>query len=297
MNFTEYAAQIRALGRELSPEALAATRQVIEPLIGNDFLDGVTVTRDIAYGDDARQTLDVFTAQDQQGVKPVLLFVHGGGFIAGEKHSDGSPFYSNIGAWAAKNGFAGVNMTYRLAPDHPWPSGIIDIRGAVEFIQNKGKEMGLDANNIFLMGQSAGGAHAAGYIAHPEIYAGQDCGLKGAILLSAVYDFDAMPTTPMEEAYLGEDDSVYGERSSINGMLKTTLPLLVTMAEYDPPKFQAQTMQLLGEWWHSRKDEEWFPWHIYMLGQNHLSVALFLGLEGDQLAPQLKRFIEENSQG
>lgn len=295
MNFSEYAAKIKAVGREISPDTLKATRAIIEPLIDKSILDGLNITRDLKYGKDERHRLDVFSADKSQQAKPVLLFVHGGGFIAGDKHTEGSPFYSNIGAWAVKNGFTGVNMTYRLAPENPWPAGIEDIRAAVEFIQNNGKDYGLDADRIFLMGQSAGGAHAAGYIAHPEIYNGADHGLAGAILLSGVYDFEAMPTTPMEMAYVGDNELLYEERSSLEGLASADLPLLLTMAEYDPAKFQAQTIQFLSKYWYGCTSEETLPRHIFLLGQNHLSAALYLGLEGDQLAPQLKRFIEEHS--
>jgi acetyl esterase/lipase len=295
MNFLEYAAQIQAIGREINPETLKATRAIIEPLLDKSMLDGLKITRDLKYGNDERHRLDVFTDEGSKGIKPVLLFVHGGGFIAGDKHTEGSPFYSNIGAWAVKNGFTGVNMTYRLAPENPWPAGIEDIRAVVEWIKNKGEDYGLDADRIFLMGQSAGGAHAAGYIAHSEIYGGADHGLAGAILLSGVYDFEAMPTTPMEEAYVGDNELLYEERSSLEGLASTDLPLLLTMAEYDPAKFQAQTIQFLSKHWYGCVSEETLPRHIFLLGQNHLSAALYLGLQDDQLAPQLKRFIEEYS--
>ena len=290
MNFSDYAASIKALGRELSPELLGATRNLVTPLVPANLLDGITVTRDIAYGDHDRHRLDVFSDSGNT-LKPVLLFIHGGGFIAGDKHAQGSPFYSNIAAWAVNNGFAGVNMTYRLAPDHPWPAGIEDIRCAVEFIQTNGEEFGLDASNIFLMGQSAGGAHAAGYLAHREIYGKKNHGLKGAILLSAVYDFVTMPTTPMEQAYLGKDESQYYARSSLDGLLEVDIPLLVTEAEYDPARFQAQALQFLSAWLGKHGE---LPWHVTALGQNHLSVALYLGLPGDQLGPVLKRFINEH---
>jgi len=295
MNFSDFAVQIQAIGREINLDTLKATRDIIEPMIDKSMLDGLNVTRDLKYGENERHCLDVFTAKDSKGVKPVLLFVHGGGFVAGDKHSEGSPFYSNIGAWAANNGFAGVNMTYRLAPDHPWPAGIEDIRAAVEFIQTNGKDYGLDADRIFLMGQSAGGAHSAAYIAHPEVYNNAPHGLAGAILLSGVYDFEAMPTTPKELAYMGEDELLYEKRSALKGMVKAGVPLLVTMAEYDPAQFQAQTIQFLSKWWYSCKGEETLPRHIFLLGQNHLSPALYLGLQDDQLAPQLKRFVEEHS--
>jgi acetyl esterase/lipase len=291
MNFSEYAEQIKALGRELTPDALGGTRAVVEPLIPDDFLNGITVSRDIAYGDHERHRLDVFKEEGDISPQPVLLFVHGGGFIAGDKHADGSAFYSTIGAWAAKNGFAGVNMTYRLAPEYPWPAGSEDIRKAIEFIQSEGNDYGLDANNLFLMGQSAGGAHAAGYLAHPELYNNEAHGVKGAILLSAVYDYVTMPTTPMEQAYLGDDETLYFDRSALQGLLEVDIPLLISTAEYDPPKFQAQALQFLNAW-QGKKGE--MPSYVHMLGQNHLSVALYLGLPEDQLAPQLQRFITEH---
>lgn len=291
MNFSDIAKQLNALGRELSPELLGNTRKILTPLVPADYLDGITVTRDIRYGDDERHRLDIFRPTGATGLQPVLLFVHGGGFIAGDKHGEGSPFYSNIGAWAARNGYAGVNMTYRLAPGSQWPGGIKDIRRAVEFIQAKGRGLGLDADRIFLMGQSAGGAHSAGYLAHPEVYGNAAHGLKGAILLSAVYDFVTMPTTPMERAYLGDDESTYYARSSLDGLLDTDIPLLVSVAEYDPAKFQAQTLQFLNAWLGKHGG---LPWQVTMLGHNHLSPALYVGLEGDQLAPVLKRFIDEH---
>lgn len=294
MNFSEYAKAIQALSREINPDTLLGTREIIAPLISGTMLDGVSVSRDLPYGEDARHCLDVFTPEDSSAARPVLLFVHGGGFVAGDKHSEGSPFYSNIGAWAVNNGFAGVNMTYRLAPDNPWPAGIEDIRAAVEFINAKGKDLGLDASRIFLMGQSAGGAHVAGYIAHPEVYGNDYHGITGAILLSGIYDFDSMPTSEMEAAYLGEDESLYEERSSLSALMETEVPLLVTIAEFDPPKFQAQGLHFLNEWWQHCEVDETLPQFIYLLGQNHLSPALYLGLPDDQLAPQLKRFFEEH---
>jgi len=291
MNFTEYANNIAACGRVITLDAVKGTRVLVEPLIPDDLLDGINVIRDISYGDHERHRLDVFT--DPRGdSKPVLLFVHGGGFIGGDKHGEGSPFYSSIGAWAVNNGFAGVNMTYRLAPDNPWPAGIEDLRAAIEFIQENGDQYGLDASRIFLMGQSAGGAHSAHYIAHPEIYGNKPHGLKGCIMLSGVYDFVTMPSTEKEIAYLGEDETLYHERSSLEGLLDIDIPLLITEAQYDPPEFQAQALQLLNAWLGKHGG---LPWHMTLLGQNHFSVAMFLGLEHDQLGPVLKRFMDEHS--
>jgi triacylglycerol lipase len=50
----------------------------------------------------------------------VLIFVHGGAFVGGNKRTTPtSPFYDNVMLWAVNNGFIGVNATYRLAPQSP----------------------------------------------------------------------------------------------------------------------------------------------------------------------------------
>ena len=80
---------------------------------------GVKIERDVKYGAADRNLLDVFTPATDSSVRPVLIFVHGGAFVGGNKRGPGSPFYDNIMLWAVKNGFVGVNMTYRLAPQSP----------------------------------------------------------------------------------------------------------------------------------------------------------------------------------
>ena len=61
--------------------------------------------------------------QPSAAPRPVLIYVHGGAFTAGNKRAPGSPFYDNIALFAARSGFVGVNITYRLAPQHQWPAG------------------------------------------------------------------------------------------------------------------------------------------------------------------------------
>jgi hypothetical protein len=93
----------------------------------------------------------------------------------------------------------------------------------------------------------------------------------------------------LEQAYLGNDVSVYGERSSLQGLVKSGIPLLMTVAEFDPPMFQQQGLQLLNAW-HARHGQ--IPRFVEAIGQNHLSVALYFGLQGDLVGPQVKSFIE-----
>ncbi len=98
--------------------------------------------------------------------RPVLVFVHGGGFSRGAKHTAGSPFYDNIGLWAVDHGLVGVTINYRLAPQYQWPAGIEDLTSVVSWLKSHVAEYGGDPDKIFLWGHSAGAAHVADYVAH-----------------------------------------------------------------------------------------------------------------------------------
>ncbi|WP_244548952.1 alpha/beta hydrolase [Bradyrhizobium canariense] len=137
--------------------------------------------------------------------RPVLIFVHGGGFIAGNKHAPGSPFYDNVMLWAVKNGFIGVNVTYRLAPQSPWPAGAEDLASAVQWTSDRIGERGGDPARLYLMGHSAGAVHVANYVSHPEFYKVRDGGLAGAIMISGIYDLTETPAGDAEIAYFGSD--------------------------------------------------------------------------------------------
>lgn len=292
MAFAEFSKKIKALGRDVNMSTLAATKDLILPFISEPKQGEVNVVRDISYGEDERHRMDVFTpGSGFEPQRPILIFVHGGGFVGGDKHAEGSPFYSNIGWWAVQNGYNAITMTYRLAPEHQFPSGIEDLHELMRYLRHEGREHGLESESIFLMGQSAGAAHAASYVAHQEIYAPFGHGLKGLILLSGLYNYAGVVAGPMEKAYLGDDESLYESRSSIKGLLASELPMLVTLAEMDPPIFEEHGLQLLTALQEKYKK---LPRFVHALGQNHLSVALYLGLEGDLVGPQILAFIEDN---
>ena len=166
----EIGRRLMALEAAVGPSVLNATRDLLAPLHRRAPYPGVKVARDLSYGPDARNRLDVFAPeQPGGGRRPVLLFVHGGGFTGGDKSQPDSPFYDNIGAWAVENGMVGATMTYRLAPQHQWPAAAEDVARAVAWVGATIADHGGDPARVFLMGHSAGAAHAAGYVAHPRI--------------------------------------------------------------------------------------------------------------------------------
>src|SRR5262249_45988913 len=130
--------------------------------------DGVKVTIDIAYGPDARHRLDVYAPAPQPShatvaLMPVLIFIHGGGFVSGDKIEPNSPYYANIGHHFARRGVLTILATYRLAPLHVWPSGARDVGAVVKWARDNAGRFGGDDSRIVLMGHSAGASHVAAY--------------------------------------------------------------------------------------------------------------------------------------
>ena len=128
----EIAAKLLEMGRVIDPPKTVA---LYAPLQQKEPYPGVKIERDVKYGAAERNLLDIFMPETAASPRPVLIFVHGGAFVGGNKRTTPtSPFYDNIMLWAAKNGFVGVNVTYRLAPQSPWPAGAQDLATAVRWI-------------------------------------------------------------------------------------------------------------------------------------------------------------------
>jgi acetyl esterase/lipase len=233
----DIAKKLAEIGRAIDPPA---TAKLYAPLQQTEPYFGARIERDLKYGPAERNRLDIFMPQATTSGRPVLIFVHGGAFIGGNKRMPGSPFYDNIMLWAVKNGFIGVNMTYRLAPQSPWPAGAEDIASAIQWVSKEIGERGGDPSRIYLMGHSAGAIHVASYVSHPEFYKMKDGGVKGAIMVSGIYDLTAAPLTDPERAYFGSDASRYAVESSLPGLLKTNIPLMAVSSELDPPGFVKQ---------------------------------------------------------
>jgi acetyl esterase/lipase len=225
---------------------LPHTAALYAPLQEKEPYPGVRIERDVKYGAAERNLLDVFMPETASSDRPVLIFVHGGAFVAGNKHNPGSPFYDNIMLWAVKNGFVGVNVTYRLAPQAVWPSAAEDLSAAVQWVADNIAARGGDPARVYLMGHSAGAVHVASYVSHPEFYKVVGGGLAGAIMVSGIYDLTAGTAGDPERAYFGDDPSRYAERSSLRGLLTTKIPLMITTAELDPDGF-AQQFELMKE--------------------------------------------------
>ncbi|MCR5830160.1 MAG: alpha/beta hydrolase [Lachnospiraceae bacterium] len=108
---------------------------------------------DISYGDHPEwNLLDVYRPKSEEGKRlPVIMIVHGGGWLYGDKG-----VYQYYAMSLAQQGFAVVNPSYRLSPEFKYPTQIEDICAVSRWIfENEGK-YGFDTENLFAVGDSAG---------------------------------------------------------------------------------------------------------------------------------------------
>lgn len=111
----------------------------------------------IQYGPDEKwNVLDVYRPKAEEKRLPVIVSVHGGGWVYGDKE-----LYQFYCMSLAGRGFAVVNFTYRLAPEHKYPAQMEDINRVMEWIFQNEVQYGFDTGAVFLVGDSAG-AHLAG---------------------------------------------------------------------------------------------------------------------------------------
>ena len=133
----------------------------------------------VAYGDHPGQVLDVYRPTSTATSAPVLVFVHGGGFLT---RAPGFDAYH--GAPYVERGSVFVSMGYRLVPDLRFPDTVGDIERGLQWLVDHVAERGGDPERIFLSGHSAGAMLAAAIglrETQPDV-------VKGLVLISGMYD-------------------------------------------------------------------------------------------------------------
>lgn len=278
--------ELSRIGREFTPETIEAVRRLFGPLHEANGYRAPRVERDFSYGPDPRHRLDVHAPEQPSELRPALLFVHGGGFVGGDKSDPELPYYDHVGGWAVRNGMVAVTTTYRLAPGHRWPAAAEDISAALAWVRQHIGGFGGDPRRIVLAGHSAGAAHVASFVAgHGG--PGADS-LAGAVLLSGTYDPPTAEQNPMLESYYGGDPARYADQSSLPGLVAWKLPLLLGVAELDLPDFHRQAVVVLDAMLDAHGVH---PAFVTVPDHTHLSSILALGLDDDALGAVLARFV------
>jgi triacylglycerol lipase len=283
--------QIRARGAVLD---LPFTRSLYQPLLAVQRRDGVDVERDLAYGDDARHRLDVYRPRHQgAALLPVLIFMHGGGFVRGDKGER-----ENVGQYFARQGFVVVVPNYRLAPRHTWPAGAEDVVAVYRWTRTQAAHLGADPAGLFLAGESAGAAHVATATLIRRFHPADGLAVAGAVLVSGVYDvhleklarrqFGVATPDPRNEAYFGSDFDRYPDMSTVALIDAPVLPLLITYAELDLLPMQVQA----GELFARLVTAHGFAPRLHVVrGHNHLTQVYAVNTGDESLTAPMLEFL------
>jgi acetyl esterase/lipase len=159
------------------------------------------VGKDIPFGTDPRQKLDVYRPTGGAVKAPVIVFVYGGSWASGRRQD-----YGFVATSLAARGYVTVVPDYRLVPQVRFPAFIQDGAQAVAWVQKNAKSYGADPAQIILIGHSAGAYNIAmlGLDATYLQAAGVPMSsVKAVIGLSGPYDFYPWDT-PVSVAAFGQ---------------------------------------------------------------------------------------------
>ncbi len=152
-----------------------------------DATQAVRVEKDIVYAtaDGVDLGLDLFLPASV-GPHPAIVFVHGGGWTAGDKSS-----WEDEALRFADEGYVGISINYRLAPAYPFPAAVEDTKAAVRWLRTHAADLGIDPARIGAMGSSAGGHLVAmlGVTDGSEGLEGQSGDLSLSSRVQAVVDY------------------------------------------------------------------------------------------------------------
>lgn len=118
-----------------------------------------TQLRDQHYGASHNEVLDLWRHPDlpSDAGAPMVLQIPGGAWVMGSKRGQGYPLMNHL----AERGWICASMSYRLAPRHPWPAHVVDVKLAVAWLKAHAHEIGGDPDFLVVTGGSAGGHLAA----------------------------------------------------------------------------------------------------------------------------------------
>lgn len=156
--------------------------------------DKIETIKNITYGPNERNTLDLYKpTSPSDKPRPVMLQIHGGGWILGYGDRQGLPLRNKL----VEAGWIFVAINYRLSPKHKFPAHLVDCKQALHWIKENIAQYGGDPNFILTTGGSAGGhlcsllaltANSEQALLQPG-FENADTSVQGCISMYGVYDF------------------------------------------------------------------------------------------------------------
>lgn len=173
-----------------------------------EMTEGVSVIKDIPYIEnaDVYRRLDIYAPEGNTKDLPVIIDIHGGGLMYGEKELN-RIYASRL----ASRGYIVIVINYRLCPDVLYPDQVRDVMAAYRWVAQNGASYRCDLNNVYVVGDSAGGqlAFYTSIVNTSEtlraLYETPETGLtlNAAGLISGMYDMKSGFNSPLISCMLG----------------------------------------------------------------------------------------------
>ncbi|MEI2706312.1 MAG: alpha/beta hydrolase [Ilumatobacteraceae bacterium] len=164
-------------------------RSLVRPF--HNSAAGIEIERDVAYGPDKRQRVDIYRPAGSPEGRPVLLYIHGGGWVSGDKRTQALTLLHE----AARRGYVVVSANYRLAPRNKYPLWVQDVKAALVWVRATIAQYGGNPQWVAVAGGSAGG-HLAAVLAttpnEPSLQPGAedvDTRVAACVPLYGAFDF------------------------------------------------------------------------------------------------------------
>ncbi len=195
-----------------------------------EYNSDIEIVKNIPYGDDTLQSLDIYIPKADETVRsaPIIVFFYGGGWTKGSKD-----LYRFVGSAFAEKGYIVIIPDYRKYPQVKYPAFVEDGALAIKWIKNNIAKYGGTLDGVSLMGHSAG-AHTATMLAANEKFLTsvdvENSYIKKAVALSGPYDF-----IPKEEKYknIFSDLKTYDQMQITTFIDGTEPPMLLIYGNKD----------------------------------------------------------------
>lgn len=250
---------------------------------------GTNVNRDLAYGGDPAQRLDVYWLPDGARQKPIIVMVHGGGWMGGDKN--GPRFVDNkVSRWLPR-GYVFVSINYRLLPKLDGLLQANDVARALAYVQEHAGEWDGDPAKVILIGHSSG-AHLVALLSAAPAHAyalGARRWLASVALDSAAFDVVKVMQKRHIRMYdyaFGDDPERWRRASPLHMLVADAVPLLAVCSTQRPdnPCDQARNYA-------KRASELGVAVETLPQDLSHAEIYRYLGLPGPYTA-RVERFMD-----
>jgi hypothetical protein len=153
---------------------------------------GITIERDVSFGPNHKDVVDIFHAEKGASSRTVLIYIPGGqGNKIEIQNKEANAFNDNIMRWVTENGMVGAMMQrHGVAPGAPadYYAGAKDVAAMLEWIQANISKYHGNPDRMFIWAHSAGNGPLGIYAGHPALYGSKGIGLKGIVFMSGAFN-------------------------------------------------------------------------------------------------------------